>query len=105
MSDIEEKKEQYIDPAWDYKNGGYPVFVAVLGIACIFAIVVKLYPMAVVWAVLFILSLLSTLKARKIKKEVMTFRDKEHTHNQRTASFRHFFRNSYGSSNNHETLS
>ena len=75
MSVIEEKKEQYIDPAWGYKSGGYPIFVAVLGIACIFAIVVKLYPMAVVWAVLFILTLLSTLKARKIKKEVMTFRD------------------------------
>ena len=75
MSDIEAKKEQYIDPAMVYRGGGSLLIAAVTGIACIFAIVVKLYPMAVVWAVLFILTLLSTLKARKIKKEVMTFRD------------------------------
>lgn len=75
MSIIEEKKQQYVEPAWVYRNGGYPIIVAVLALAFIFSVVVKLYPMAVVWAVLCACGLLCTIKAGKIKKEVAAYRD------------------------------
>ena len=75
MSEIDEQKDRYIEPAMVYRGGGSLLIVAVTGIVCIFSVVVKLYPMAVVWAVLFAVGLIFTLKVRKVKKEVTTFRN------------------------------
>ncbi len=75
MSEIDEQKEQYIEPAMVYRGGGSLLIVAVTGIVCIFSVVVKLYPMAVVWAVLFAFGFIFNLKARKIKTEVTAFRN------------------------------
>ena len=75
MSEIDEQKEQYIEPAMVYRGGGSLLIVAVTGIVCIFSVVVKLYPMAVVWVVLFAFGFIFNLKARKIKTEVTAFRN------------------------------
>ena len=75
MADIDESRDKYITPCVCSRNSADIICVVLFACASVFACIGKLYPMIVVWGMLTMMFLASSIKSRKRHKAAVAFRE------------------------------